>query len=112
MLMSALPRYRTFKSENFQLIQRICSRQSSAIKQMVLLEKIFSWRQIALPNRVEFCNKTTVDREILHRVLARKRDDARRGSSVDFKEETDILRNGHSRNEGQKTRAERHEMIV
>jgi hypothetical protein len=42
-------------------------------------------------------------------VLARTRDEKRRGSSVDFMEETDILRNGHSRNEGQKTGAERHD---
>ena len=40
------------------------------------------------------------------------RDEARRGSSVDFKEETDIIRNGLSRNEGQKTGAERHDLKV
>jgi len=38
------------------------------------------------------------------------RDEARRGSSVDFMEETDIIRNGLWRNEGQKTPAERHDL--
>ena len=40
------------------------------------------------------------------------RDEARRGSSVDFKDETDILRNGLWGYDGQKPPAERHDLKV
>ena len=71
------------------------------------LEQKISWRRNLYTFPPNKCNQRSGDREILHRQLSRKRDESRRGLSVDFKEETDILRNGHSRNEGQKTRAER-----
>ena len=63
-------------------------------------------------NAEGFVTTNSVDREIRHRVLARKRDEGRRGSSVNFKERDGYSSNGHSGNEGQKTRAERHEMVV
>ncbi len=38
------------------------------------------------------CKQMLADRKILHRVLARMRDEGRQGSAVNFKKETDIHR--------------------
>ena len=49
-----------------------------------------------------------VEREIIALVISQKRDDKRRGSTVNFREQTNI--NGFSENDGQKIRAQRHEL--
>ena len=56
----------------------------------------FNGGESDLPLCRQSCKSELVDREISHRVLARIRDEARRGSSVNFKDETDIIRNGLS----------------
>ena len=61
-------------------------------QQNTLLGKIFLTARFhyqKIENRV---TTQSADCEILHRLLDRRRDDARRGSAVNFREETDIHR--------------------